>query len=127
MSGALRRVTLPQRGDVVWMQHNPQAGAEMRDMHPMLVICEQAFIERTGIVIGFPMTHASFNADNPFAVRIQGPKAEVGYVLCHQPKSFDFKLRYGGKHPFRTVTPQILRDSLERLDLICGIRATLNG
>jgi mRNA interferase MazF len=30
----------------------------MPDDHPMLVISTKAFNERTGLVVGFPMTHA---------------------------------------------------------------------
>jgi mRNA interferase MazF len=80
----------PDRADIVWIQHDPQAGREMKGMHPMLVISPKVFNERTGIVIGFPMTHAEFNSDSPFAIAIQGPKKEIGFVLCHQPKSFDW-------------------------------------
>lgn len=120
---AKSRLITPDRGDMVWIQHDPQVGREMKGMHPMLVICPQAFIERTGLVIGFPMTHADFNADNPFAVSIKGPKNEVGYVLCHQPKSFDWQLRGGGKHPWGALPAPLLREALERLDLICGICA----
>lgn len=93
----------------------------MKGMHPMLVISTRAFNERTGLVIGFPMTHASANADNPFAVAVQGPKKEVGYILCHQPKSFDWQARMGGQHPWGVVPKAILREALLRLDAICGI------
>ena len=40
----------------------------MKGMHPMLIISTKAFVARTRLVIGFPMTHAEFNSDNPFAV-----------------------------------------------------------
>ena len=29
---------VPERSDIVWIQHDPQAGKEMKGMHPMLVI-----------------------------------------------------------------------------------------
>ncbi len=90
-------------------------------MHPMLVICPKAFVEKTGLVIGLPMTHAEFNADNPFAVAVVGPKKEVGYVLCHQPKSFDWGVRGGGQHPWKAAPKPVLRAALDRLDAICGI------
>jgi mRNA interferase MazF len=111
----------PGRGDIVWIQHDPQAGREMKGMHPLLIISSKAFVERTGIVIGFPMTHAAFNADNPFAVAVQGAKKEVGYILCHQPKSFDWGVRGGGKHPWGEAPAKVLREALNRLDTICGI------
>jgi mRNA interferase MazF len=116
-----KAVAVPDRADIIWIQHDPQAGKEMKGMHPMLVVSPRAFNERTGIVIGFPMTHAEFNADNPFAVAVLGPKGEVGYVLCHQPKSFDWRMRGGGKHPWGRAPANILRAALEKLDAICGV------
>ncbi len=119
--GAKKAVYSPERSDIVWIQHDPQAGKEMRGMHPMLIISTKTFVERTGLVIGFPMTHAEFNSDNPFAVAVQGPKKEVGYVLCHQPKSFDWLARGGGQHPWKAVPQNVLLEALSRLDAICGI------
>ena len=77
---------VPDRGEIIYVNHSPHAGKEMPGLHPLVVTSPQAFNERTGIVIGFPMTHAAFNADNPFAVAVQGPKKEVGYVLAFQPR-----------------------------------------
>jgi mRNA interferase MazF len=37
----------------------------------------------------FPLTTASYNETNPFAVKFIGPKGVVSYILSHQPKSFD--------------------------------------
>ena len=118
---ATKKLASPQRGDIVWIQHDPQAGREMKAMHPMLVISPMIFNERTGMVIGFPMTHAEFNADSPFAIAVQGPKKEIGYVLCHQPKSFNWVVRGAGKHPWGVAPKQVLRKALDRLDAICGI------
>jgi mRNA interferase MazF len=80
----------PDRQDVIWINCNPQAGREMRDMHPFLVLSPRTFNERTSLVIGLPMTTAEYNADNPFAVAVgvaKGAKAgKTSFVLCHQPK-----------------------------------------
>ena len=121
VAGATKLPFLPGCGDIVWIQHDPQAGREMKGMHPMLVISTRAFVQRTGLVIGFPMTHSEFNSDNPFAVPVQGPKSEIGYVLCHQPKSFDWLARGGGQHPWKSAPQNVMRESLARLDAICGI------
>ena len=59
---------VPDRRDMIWIDFNPQVGGEMKDEHPMLVLSTKAFNERTGIVIGLPMTHAQSNETNPFAV-----------------------------------------------------------
>ena len=118
---ATQKLHTPDRADIVWIQHDPQVGREMKGMHPMMVLSPKAFALRTGLVIGLPLTHADFNADNPFAVAIVGPGKEVGYILCHQPKSFDWQLRGGGKHPWGSAPKRILREALDRLDAICGI------
>lgn len=94
---------VPERQEVIWIDCNPQSGREMRDMHPFLVLSPRAFNDRTSLVIGLPMTTAEYNADNPFAVAAgQATGAQAGktsYVLCHQPKSFDWRTRRGAPHP----------------------------
>ena len=93
---------VPARQEIIWIDCNPQVGPEMRDRHPFLVLSPQDFNAKTSLVIGLPMTTADYNADNPFAVAI-GPaplkKAGMSYVLCHQPKSFDWRLRKAKPHP----------------------------
>ena len=121
MVTAQKALILPERGQIVWIQHDPQLGREMKGMHPMLIISPRAFVQRTGLVIGFPMSHAEFNSDNPFAVAVQGPKNEIGYILCHQPKSFDWHARGGGPHPWGAVPTNVMREALNRLDAICSI------
>jgi mRNA interferase MazF len=106
---ALKRVTslqrsswAPDRKDIIWIDCNPQAGQEMRDIHPFLVLSPRIFNEKTSLVIGLPMTTAEYNADNPFAVAIgkvkTGKTLKVSYVLCHQPKSFDWRIRGATPH-----------------------------
>ena len=74
----------------------------MRDVHPFLVLSPRAFNDRTSLVIGLPMTTAPYIAGNPFAVQVgtaSGRKAGAGsFVLCHQPKSFDWRMRGGKPH-----------------------------
>lgn len=94
---------VPQRQQVIWIDCNPQAGTEMRDLHPMLVLSPGAFNERTGLVIGLPMTTAAYNATNPFALAVGAAggaqRSKTSYVLCHQPKSFDWRARGAKPHP----------------------------
>ncbi|MBS0469259.1 MAG: type II toxin-antitoxin system PemK/MazF family toxin [Proteobacteria bacterium] len=98
---------IPERQEVIWLDCNPQAGREMRDVHPFLVLSPRAFNEPTALVIGLTMTTAAYNASNPFAVAAGvagGRKAgATSYVLCHQPKSFDWKMRGGKPHPLGRV------------------------
>ena len=79
----------------------------MRDMHPFLVLSTAEFNAATSLVIGLPMTTAAYNADNPFAIAVGvagGKKAgQTSYVLCHQPKSFDWRHRDASPHPMGSM------------------------
>ena len=98
---------VPARQDIVWIDCKPQAGAEMRDLHPMLVLSPQAFNLKTGLVIGLPMTTAPYNATNPFAFAVGaavGRKAgKTSDVLCHEPKSFAWRARRAKPHPLKRL------------------------
>jgi mRNA interferase MazF len=115
-------VWVPGRQEVIWIDCNPQAGREMRDRHPFLVLSPRSFNERTSLVIGVPMTTAQYNADNPFAVTIghtKGHKAgKTSYVLCHQPKSFDWRVRRASPHPIKQVPDAKLAEVCARLNQI---------
>jgi mRNA interferase MazF len=118
MATAANKVWAPDRRDIIWIDFNPQVGSEMKDEHPMLVLSTKAFNQRTGIVIGLPMTHAAFNETNPFAVKYRGPKNEVGYVLTHQPKSFDWRQRGARAHPWKQMSQAVFQTSCEELNSI---------
>jgi mRNA interferase MazF len=64
------------------------------------------------------MTTAEYNADNPFAVVAGvagGARAgKVSYVLCHQPKSFDWRVRDAAPHPMKRLTDA-------RFAEVCGV------
>ncbi len=113
---------MPNRQDIVWIDCNPQVGREMRDIHPFLVLSPRIFNEKTSLVIGLPMTTAAYNADNPFAVPVgpaKGKKAgQTSYVLCHQPKSFDWRLRSAKPHPLRALSDALFVQVCERLNQI---------
>lgn len=111
----------PDRRDIIWINHDPKAGKEMPGEHRLLVLSAKAFNARTGIVIGLPMTHSALNEDNPFAVKFSGPKGEACYVLCHQPKSFDWRARRARAHPWGQVAPAVFRTACEELGSILEI------
>lgn len=94
----------------------------MRDIHPFLVLSPRIFNDTTSLVIGLPMTTAAYNADNPFAVAVgsaTGRKAgQTSYVLCHQPKSFDWRQRGAKAHPLGRLPDALLAQVCERLNQI---------
>jgi mRNA interferase MazF len=112
---------VPDRRDIIWIDFNPQAGREMKDLHPMLVLSPKAFNERTSIVIGLPMTTAEFNDTNPFAIKFTGAKGIQSYVLAHQPKSFDWRIRNAKPHPWKQATPAVFEAACDTLNQIVSI------
>jgi len=107
---AARKSWCPDRRDMIWIDCSPQAGREMKDVHLLVVLSPREFNARTGIVIGLPLTTASCNETNPFAVKFTGPKGVASYILGHQPKSFDWRARNAKPHPLKKVpeNPYIL-------------------
>ena len=120
-----RKSWVPDRQDIIWIDCNPQVGREMRDVHPFLVLSPRIFNEKTSLVIGLPMTTAEFNADNPFAVAVgkaTGRKTrQISYVLCHQPKSFDWRLRKAKAHPLGALSNALFAQVCERLNQIIQV------
>jgi mRNA interferase MazF len=106
---------------MIWIDCKPQAGREMRDVHPLVVLSPREFNERTGIVIGLPMTTASYNETNPFAVKFTGPKGLAGFILSHQPQSFDWRARKAKPHTFRKVPEDSYARACESLNQIIAI------
>lgn len=112
---------VPDRRDMIWIDFNPQVGAEMKDEHPMLVLSPRNFNERTGLVIGLPMTHATFNETNPFAVKFTTTSGEVCYVLAHQSKSFDWRKRGARPHSWTQLPATIFDAACAELNGIISI------
>ena len=111
----------PDRRAMIWIDCNPQAGREMRDFHPLLVLSPKAFNERTGIVIGLPMTTAGYNETNPFALKIAGLGKKTGYILTHQPKSFDWRARHAKPHPLKQAPEDVFALACKALNQIIDI------
>ena len=106
---------VPDRRDIIWINFNPQVGKEMRDVHPMVVLTARAYNERTGLVIGLPMSTAAFNATNPFAVD-NSSKGEASYIICNQPKSMDWRLRGAKPHAWGKVREAIFKQACGELN-----------
>lgn len=112
---AINKLWVPDRRDIIWINCNPQVGKEMRDVHPMVVLTARAYNERTGLVIGLPMSTAAFNSTNPFAVD-NSSKGEASYIICNQPKSMDWRLRGARSHAWGKVREAIFKQACSELN-----------
>jgi len=102
---------VPQRGDVVWIHLNPQAGHEQAGRRPALVISPGAYNGRVGLALLCPIT--SQVKGYPFEVRIPEGHGVSGVILSDQVKSLDWRARSAD---FRERMPEpVLREVLQKL------------
>src|SRR5262245_18236474 len=81
----------PDRGDVVWLEFNPQAGHEQAGHRPALVISPRAYNRRVGLALFCPST--SQLKGYPFEVAAHAGSPVGGVVLSDQIKSLDWRAR----------------------------------
>ena len=85
------RSYVPNRGDVVWISLDPQAGHEQAGRRPAVVVSPPAYNRKVGLALLCPIT--SQIKGYPFEVIIpQGLKLS-GAVLSDQVKSLDWRAR----------------------------------
>ena len=82
---------IPERGDIVWVNFNPQAGHEQAGRRPALVLSPSAYNARVGLAIMCPITNQI--KGYPFEVVIPAGVGVSGAVLSDQVKSLDWRSR----------------------------------
>jgi mRNA interferase MazF len=80
----------PERGDIVWLNFNPQSGHEQKGKRPAVVISPKEYNEKVGLGLFCPITSKIKNY--PFEVKIENEKIN-GVVLSDQVKSLDWETR----------------------------------
>ncbi|MFQ5850823.1 MAG: endoribonuclease MazF [Candidatus Binatia bacterium] len=80
-----------QRGDVVWITLNPQAGHEQAGHRPAVVLSPAAYNGKVGLAILCPITNQI--KGYPFEVLIPAGLAVTGVILADQVKSLDWRAR----------------------------------
>ena len=86
-----RKAGAPEQGDVVWLDHDPQAGHEQAGRRPALVLSPKAYNAATGLMLCCPVT--SRVKGYPFEVELIGVKGVKGVVLSDQLRSLDWEAR----------------------------------
>ncbi len=81
----------PDRGDMVWIAFNPQAGHEQAGHRPALVLSPAAYNSRVGLALLCPIT--SRIKGYPFEVLLPEGLKINGAVLSDQIKSLDWRVR----------------------------------
>lgn len=86
---------VPDAGEVVWLDFDPQAGRQQGKRRPALVLTDQAYNRASGLVVVCPLT--SKRKPYPFSLPIDIDGVE-GAVLVDHLKSMDWQARQASFH-----------------------------
>ena len=95
---------VPDIGDIVWLQFDPQAGHEQAGHRPELVLSPARYNDVRGMMICCPMT--SRIKGYPFEVVVS--RTPPSAVLSDQVKSLDWRARRATRKG--SVAPEILAE-----------------
>lgn len=87
-------VFTPERGDIVWLNFEPQKGKEIQKILPAVVISPGNYNLKSGLALFAPIT--SKIKGYPFEVIIDFKQIN-GAVLCDQVRSMDWEVRKATK------------------------------
>lgn len=105
---------IPCRGDIVWLQFDPQAGHEQAGVRPALVISPNNYNGKVGLALMCPVTSRA--KGYPFEVKLPADLEVTGVVLADQVKSLDWQAR---KAMFACMVPaEVVEEALERILLL---------
>ena len=108
---------VPEAGDIVFIDFDPQVGHEQAKRRPALVLTEQRYNRASGVAVVCPLT--SKRKPYPFALPIKVDKVE-GAVLVDQLKSLDWAGRQAQFHS--KAEPALLTKVRQYISVLLGIR-----
>jgi mRNA interferase MazF len=102
---------VPERGDAVWINFNPQAGHEQAGRRPAIVLSPRSYNGKVGLCLLCPITNQV--KGYPFEVLIPAGLSVTGVVLSDQAKSLDWRVRNA---EFITDLPEaVINEVLKKL------------
>jgi len=106
---------VPDTGDIVWLQFDPQAGHEQAGHRPALVLSPARYNAARGMMICCPMTSRIKGYVFEVVVTTDPPSA----VLADQLKSLDWRAR--GAVRKGAVAPQALAEVQGKIKALLGL------
>ena len=105
---------IPEKGDIVWLDFDPQLGREQGGKRPAVVLSPHVYNAKVGLAVFCPITTKI--KQFPFEVLLQNGLKTKGVVLADQIKNFDWRTR---SIRFREKLPQKnLNEVLNKLQLL---------
>ena len=105
---------VPRRGEVVWLQFDPQAGHEQAGRRPAVIVSPQDYNAKTGLALCCPIT--SPIKGYPFEVALQEASEISGVILADQIKSLDWRARRARK--LWTLPAESLQEVLAKVRVL---------
>ena len=102
---------VPARGDLVWLQFNPQAGHEQAGHRPAVVISPSSYNRRVGLAVCCPVT--SQVKGYPFEVLLPKGLGVEGAILSDQIKSLDWRVRKARR--IGSVSGDVLQETVGKI------------
>ncbi len=84
-------VYIPEKGDFILANFDPQSEHEQKCRRPALVISNALFNKATGLAVVCPTTNTNRNI--PFHVAIKDAARITGFIMVEQVKSIDYNSR----------------------------------
>ncbi|MFZ5651862.1 MAG: endoribonuclease MazF [Bacillota bacterium] len=107
-------IYIPGRGDIVWLQFNPQSGHEQAGKRPALVISPQSYNGKVGLALVCPVTSKA--KGYPFEVLLPDGLEVSGVVLPDQIESLDWQAR--DARYVCTAPLQVMMEVLGKMQLL---------
>jgi len=101
----------PRRGDLIWLEFNPQAGHEQAGRRPALVVSQDSYNSKVGLALICPIT--SNVKGYPFEVQLPLGLRIKGVVLADQVRSLDWQARQATL--IGRVPPSVLQQVLHKI------------
>ncbi len=105
---------VPERGDLVWLTFDPQAGHEQAGRRPAVVLSPAAYNGKVGLALLCPIT--SRIKGYPFEVTLPEGLPVHGAVLADQVKSLDWRARRAER--MGTIPGHLVSEILDKLGLL---------
>lgn len=81
---------IPQQGDIVALNFDPQSGHEQKGRRPAIIISHKIFNQHLSLAYACPITNTK--RDSPFHIEVQS-KNITGFIMTEQLKSIDYNSR----------------------------------
>lgn len=106
-------VSIPERGDVVWLDFEPQQGKEIQKTRPAVVLTPSQYNLKSNLALFVPITSKA--KGYPFEVMINFQQIN-GVVLCDQVRSMDWRVRKASK--IFSLDKMLIETILSRVKLL---------